>query len=90
MYSQRYGTLPIARATGGLADTILDGETGFMFAEAEAAAFGAALGRAAETYSDAQRWRRMQRDAMARDFSWAAPARRYAALYSRLASAVTA
>ena len=90
MYSQRYATLPIARATGGLADTIVDGETGFLFAEAEPSALGAALGRAAETYADAPRWRRMQRDAMARDFSWAAPARRYAALYSRLASAVTA
>jgi starch synthase len=90
MYSQRYGTLPVARATGGLADTILDGETGFLFDAAEPAALGAALGRAAELYEEKQRWRRMQRDAMSRDFSWAAPARRYAALYSRLASAVAA
>ncbi|MGQ0653450.1 MAG: glycogen synthase GlgA [Betaproteobacteria bacterium] len=90
MYSQRYGTLPVARATGGLADTILDGETGFLFHAAEPAALGAAIGRAAEVYAAPQRWRRMQRDAMTRDFSWAAPARRYAALYSRLASAVAA
>src|SRR6185312_2750216 len=43
MYSQRYGTPPVARATGGLIDTIMDGETGFLFEAAESAALVAAV-----------------------------------------------
>ena len=81
MYSQRYGTPPVARATGGLKDTVVDGETGFLF-ESD---FGAALERALGAYADAARWREIQRRGMQRDFSWTAPARRYAALYSRAA-----
>ena len=85
MYSQRYGTLPVARATGGLVDTVSDGETGFLFARASRAELLAAVRRALEARRDERRWREMQRRAMERDFSWAAPARQYAALYSRLA-----
>jgi starch synthase len=85
MYSQRYGTPPVARATGGLADTIADGETGFLFERAESAALAAAVRRALACYKDETRWREMQRAAMRRDFSWAVPARRYADLYAALA-----
>jgi starch synthase len=85
MYSQRYGTPPVARATGGLADTIVDGETGFLFERAESAALAAAVRRALACYRDQARWREMQRAAMRRDFSWAVPARRYADLYASLA-----
>jgi starch synthase len=87
MYSQRYGTPPVARATGGLADTIEDGVSGFLFKEADAKALLAAARRARQVFDDPARWRAVQRAGMARDFSWEAPARRYAALYSRLASA---
>ncbi|HEY3076613.1 MAG TPA: glycosyltransferase, partial [Burkholderiales bacterium] len=87
MYSQRYGTPPVARATGGLVDTIADGETGFLFERAESAALVAALKRALVVYGDTRRWREMQRRAMARDFSWSAPARQYADLYARHARA---
>ena len=83
MYSQRYGTPPVAHATGGLADTVMDGETGFLFAPAESAALVAAVKRALGHYSDARRWRELQRRAMTRDFSWAGPARQYADLYAR-------
>jgi starch synthase len=86
MYSQRYGTPPVARATGGLVDTIVDGVTGFLFEGAESAALVAALRRALAAYADPARWRRIQRAAMARDFSWEAAARRYADLYARLAT----
>ncbi|HJT60726.1 MAG TPA: glycogen synthase GlgA [Burkholderiales bacterium] len=86
MYSQRYGTLPVARATGGLADTILDGETGFLFERAETSSLTAAVRRAVAAWREPGRWREMQGAAMRRDFSWAAAARRYADLYSRLAS----
>lgn len=85
MYSQRYGTPPVARATGGLVDTVADGETGFLFERAESAALVTAVRRALEAWRDARRWREIQRRGMERDFSWAAPARQYAALYSRLA-----
>jgi starch synthase len=86
MYSQRYGTPPVARGTGGLADTIEDGATGFLFERAEAAALLEAVRRAAALWREPQRWAGMQRAAMARDFSWAAAARRYADLYRRLAT----
>ena len=85
MYSQRYGTPPVVRATGGLVDTVVDGETGFLFAGATRGELVAAARRAVEAWRDARRWREIQRRAMERDFSWAAPARQYAALYSRLA-----
>jgi starch synthase len=85
MYSQRYGTLPVARATGGLADTIRDGETGFLFERAETSSLTAAVRRAVAAWREPGRWREMQGAAMRRDFSWAAAARQYADLYSRLA-----
>jgi starch synthase len=86
MYSQRYGTPPVARATGGLIDTIVDGSTGFLFEGSDAEALVAAVRRAAAAYGDAARWARIQRAGMSRDFSWGAAARRYADLYARLAT----
>ena len=85
MYSQRYGTPPIARATGGLADTIVDGETGFLFERPEPGALLAAVRRAATLWRDEPRRLAMQRAGMARDFGWARSACRYAELYARLA-----
>jgi starch synthase len=86
MYSQRYGTPPVARATGGLVDTIVDGVTGFLFERAEPAALAAAVRRALAAYRDATRWARIQQAGMKCDFSWTAAARRYADLYARLAT----
>ena len=86
MYSQRYGTPPVARATGGLVDTIADGETGFLFERAESSALAAAVRRAAAVWREPARWREVQRAGMGRDFSWRAAARQYAQLYSRLAT----
>jgi len=82
MYSQRYGTPPVARATGGLIDTIMDGETGFLFEPLESAALVAAVKRALGFYGEPRRWRELQRRGMTRDFSWAGPARQYADLYA--------
>ena len=84
MYSQRYGTPPVAHATGGLADTIEDGVTGFVFA-ALGEDFLRAVGRAVRCYGEPASWRAVQRAGMQRDFSWGAAALRYAALYRRLA-----
>ncbi len=86
MYSQRYGTPPVARATGGLVDTIVDGETGFLFDRAEPAALAAAVRRSIAVWREPARWREVQRAGMGRDFSWRAAARQYAQLYSRLAT----
>ena len=86
MYSQRYGTPPIARATGGLADTIEDGVTGFLFERAESDALVEAARRALAAYREPGAWEKIQRAGMSRDFSWDAAALRYAGLYSRLAS----
>jgi starch synthase len=86
MYSQRYGTPPVARATGGLVDTIGDGATGFLFERAEAGSLAAAVRRAAAAWREPRRWREIQRAGMRRDFSWAAAARQYADLYSRIAT----
>jgi starch synthase len=89
MYSLRYGTVPVVRATGGLADTVRDvdpatGEgTGFTFAEASGAALLEALGRALDSYRDRAAWRRIQAAGMRQDFSWDASARQYAGLYER-------
>jgi starch synthase len=85
MYSQRYGTPPVARATGGLADTIADGQTGLLFERAEPGALLAAVRRAATLWRDELRRLAMQQAGMARDFGWARSARRYAELYARLA-----
>jgi len=85
MYSQRYGTPPVARATGGLADTVQDGVSGFLFERADSAALLEALRRALAAFAEPARWRRLQRAGMARDFSWSAAARRYADLYLKLA-----
>ncbi len=95
MYSQRYGTPPVVRATGGLADTVVDctpaaladgSASGFVFHEPSAAALLAAVGRAAAAWRDADTWRALQRNGMARDFSWGASARRYAGIYAQLAN----
>jgi starch synthase len=82
MYSQRYGTPPVAHATGGLRDTIEDGVTGFLFAEPAAQALLDAAQRACALYRQRERWRTMQGNGMAKDFSWTASAAAYAALYA--------
>jgi starch synthase len=90
MYALRYGTLPLVRRTGGLADTVVDADgpalaggsaTGFLFDEAEVGALSHAIGRAIDLHRDRKAWRRVQRAAMAQDFSWTASARRYLDLY---------
>jgi len=95
MYSQRYGTPPIAHATGGLCDSVVDctpatladgTATGFLFREPTADALGDAVGRAIAAYRDVPTWRTLQRNGMARDFGWGASAERYVALYRSLAS----
>ncbi|MBI2795236.1 MAG: glycogen synthase [Gemmatimonadetes bacterium] len=83
MRAQRYGTLPIARRVGGLADTVSDDVTGFLFDDYHAAALDWAIDRALKRYADADGWARRMRAAMSRDFAWERSAEKYAALYRR-------
>jgi starch synthase len=84
MHAQRYGALPIAHATGGLADTVEDGRTGFLFSEFSSDALIDACGRAFDTFSEETRLDEMRQAAMARSFSWSAAAEHYANLYRYL------
>ena len=87
MRAQRYGTIPIARRVGGLADTIEDGVTGFLFDEYSSESFMGAATRAIDTYQDADAWRAMVREAMGRDFGWERSEARYRELYRRVLGA---
>src|SRR6185312_2115216 len=75
MYSLRYGTIPVVRAVGGLADTVRDGVTGFVFQDYSGAALLGALERALARFADRPRWRAMQVAAMGLDHSWDRSAR---------------
>jgi starch synthase len=86
MRAQRYGTIPVARRTGGLADTIEDGVTGFLFDDYTPADFMRAAMRAVDQYREAESWEQMMREAMARDFGWERSAARYLTVYRRVLS----
>lgn len=84
IYSLRYGTVPIVRATGGLDDTI-DETTGFKFDDYTAGALLGAVRKALAAYRDKAGWRAMMVRGMGKDYSWAASAREYSELYRRVA-----
>ncbi|MDQ6618179.1 MAG: glycogen synthase GlgA [Pseudomonadota bacterium] len=90
MYSLRYGTPPVVRATGGLADTVVDcteanlragTANGFSFERPSAQALLASISRAVEVWRTPNVWRALQRRGMAQDHSWTASARRYLSVY---------
>jgi len=83
MYSLRYGTLPVVRATGGLDDTI-DVETGFKFWRFDSWDLAECLRQALAVYGDRPRFKQMQVTAMERDYSWTQSARSYSELYREL------
>ena len=93
MYSQSYGTLPIVRNTGGLADTVVDTlpdtmqdrtATGFVFDEESAGALLETIKRAVLMHSFPDAWKQLQTNAMTRDFSWKSSAKQYLELYSNI------
>jgi starch synthase len=90
IYSLKYGTVPIVRATGGLDDTIEPWDartgkgTGFKFAEYTGQALLATIKQALLAYSDQSSWQALMRNGMARDFSWGASAREYGKIYGRV------
>lgn len=90
MYSQRYGTIPVVRKTGGLADTVIDtlpetlanhSATGIIFNEASTGALLEAIKRTLLLYNHKDWWQRMQQNAMNKDFSWRRSAEQYLTLY---------
>ena len=90
MYSMRYGTIPVVRATGGLDDTVRDPDedrrrpNGFKFRAPRGDEMLLALRRAVDAYRDPDSWRRLQSVGMSEDFSWGVSARRYSELYRSL------
>src|SRR5258707_8584179 len=83
IYSLKYGTVPVVRATGGLDDTI-DEDTGFKFREYTGSALLHAVRLAITAYRDRDEWVAMMRRGMQKDFSWSAAAGEYVALYREL------
>ncbi|MBC7731856.1 MAG: glycogen synthase GlgA [Bacteriovorax sp.] len=97
LYGLRYGTLPIVRRVGGLADTVVDATegalqadraTGFAFEAATPAALDEALQRATAAFAQPKRWKQLVLRAMAQDFSWGGAARSYMGLYAELVTSV--
>jgi starch synthase len=92
LYSLKYGTVPVVRATGGLADTIVDyapksakqrTANGFVFREYSACALLVAIKRAVATYQDRETWTKLMRTGMTQDFSWMHSAQEYVRLYRK-------
>lgn len=90
MYSLRYGTLPVVRKTGGLADTVVEVDikkgkgTGFTFSAYEPDALWKAIEKALKCFADKERWGQLVQQAMSQDFSWSRSAGEYLKLYQRL------
>lgn len=89
MYSLKYGTVPVVRATGGLADTIKEYDSttgegnGFVFEKYDSDEFLAAIKRAVELYANKETWEKIMKNGMQQDFSWKASAKKYMGLYEK-------
>ena len=96
MYSLRYGTVPLVRRTGGLADTVQQYEratregTGFVFDEFSPAAFAATLDEALALYRQRDHWHALVANGMRQDFSWRRQSKLFVQLYESLARGATA
>ena len=84
MIAMRYGTVPVVRATGGLADTV-DAKVGFSFQKVEIMEFYNTLKEAIDLYHEKPlKWRKLQENCMKRDFSWDKSAQEYIGLYKKI------
>ena len=85
MIAMRYGTLPIARVTGGLKDSIEDGVDGFLFEKYSSHSLERKLKYAVDIWKkDKPRYKQMVKAAMNKDFSWNVSAKKYIELYKKL------
>jgi len=93
LYSLKYGTIPIVRATGGLDETVEQVDpkkgtgTGFKFVPYKSSAMLDAIRSAVKLFADQDTWRKIQRNAMMKDYSWEASAKKYIKLYRKLLDA---
>ena len=96
LYSLKYGTVPIVRKTGGLADSITDATpesigdgtgTGFVFEQYTPDALFKTINRALKVYEDKKVWKKIQLNGMSKDFSWDSSAKKYVALYRKMLGA---
>lgn len=85
--AERYGAVPLARRVGGLADTIEDGVTGFLFDEYSSEDLLRVARHVMDRYHDTPAWEQMMRTAMQRDFSWTRSAEKYLEVYRRILAA---
>jgi len=85
MIAMRYGAIPIVRKTGGLAETIQDKKTGFVFKSYNKKAFLKSFKTALSFYQNKNKWQELIQEAMSQDFSWKKSAKRYLKLYKKLA-----
>ncbi|MBZ0157413.1 MAG: glycogen synthase [Alphaproteobacteria bacterium] len=83
MIAMRYGSLPVARKTGGLSDTIEDNKTGFLFADYSSSALVHTVQHALDVYAREKAWQGMVLNAMDKDFSWGKSAKTYLEMYQR-------
>ncbi len=84
MRAQRYGAIPVVRHVGGLADTVTDGMTGFVFEPYHSEPLLGATLRGLDCFVNPAEWARMRRNAMGRDFSWERSVERYLDVYERV------
>lgn len=96
MISMRYGTVPVVRKTGGLADTVKDYDrtsaegNGFVFSGNDPEELAASISQAIRTYSDSSRWKKLVSTCMKNDFSWQTSAHDYIDLYRSIPSGIRA
>jgi starch synthase len=81
MFAMRYGTVPVVRHTGGLADTVFEGHNGFVFHEKTGQDFSDAILRCVESFQDQTAWKDIQLAGMSTDFGWDQSAQKYEKLY---------
>jgi starch synthase len=84
LYALRYGTLPLVRKVGGLADTVAHDETGFVFESANVNDLSEAIKHTCKTFTSPKRWKAMMQKAMVQNFSWEDAAKKYLALYDEV------
>jgi len=83
MYGLRYGTVPLVRRVGGLADSVIDGQTGLLFDHASPAALQACIERAVAAWRRPAEWQALQRNGMGVELSWHKSAEKYLSLYNQ-------
>ncbi len=89
LYSMKYGTIPVVRNTGGLADTVKDGKSGFVFTDYNPEDFLSAITKAINLYKNSpDKWQKLIENALSEEWSWERAAKKYIDIYKSLLSDV--